>query len=73
MTATLPNLQTSDDPSIRGTDLKSVLPFPPSFEQEAEAQLLARVRAGDSRRGIRHLVGPALAAHLEAIEAVLPS
>lgn len=32
----------------------------------------ARVRAGDSRRGIRHLVGPALAAHLEAIEAALP-
>jgi hypothetical protein len=32
----------------------------------------ARVRAGDSRRGIRHLVGPALAAHLDAIEAALP-
>jgi hypothetical protein len=32
----------------------------------------ARVRSGDSRRGIRHLVGPALAAHLEAVEAALP-
>jgi hypothetical protein len=32
----------------------------------------ARVRAGDSRRGIRHLVGPALDTHLDAIEAALP-
>lgn len=32
----------------------------------------ARVCAGDSRRGIRHVVGPALVAHLDAIEAALP-